>query len=520
MTTSRSHRARVAAGLLGTLAIVATGLVGSPAAHAAPGNIDTTTPGSVTIHKHLENGSTKTTPNGGGGVSGKAVQGVEYTIFQLNYKGAAIDLSKFDDWTGLANVRLNADCSVSGAADYSRGAQVSKVTTGADGAATHDTGTARTAFAVCETSTNGARIAGESTHMIDKSAPFVVSVPMPHDTEWLYNVHAYPKGSSVGITKTVTSQPAGALGLGAEVTFPVSTEIPVLAKDAGLSGYIVRDVLDKRLHTPGVKSVTVDGKAVAAEHYTVKASAGNPQDLRVVFSASGLAWLKTQGGKKVVTSFAGTVQELGDGAIPNTATLFANEPGADTDATPATPGVTSNTVTSNWGDVIVKASDGANNKSLAGAKFQLFAADPAYAADGKACTSKVATGAAISVGSGTNAQTTFTTGSDGQVTIPGLFVSDSENGAKDAGQRCYLLVKTAAPAGYTLPKDDAAKAALTVHAGASTAVDIDVKSTKQGVPELPLTGAAGQMVMIAGGGALLAGAISMLVTRRRRSKQG
>lgn len=519
MTHALSRRARIAAAILGALAIGASGLAGPTAAHAAPGNIDTTTPGSVTIHKHMENGSAQTSPDGSGKVSGKAIEGVEFTLFSLQYKGAPINLTRFDDWQGLASVKLNADCSVSGPADFTRGAQVAKIVTSQDGQAVHHTGTERTAFAVCETGTNGAKIAGQRTHVVEKSAPFVVSVPLPHTDKWIYGVHAYPKGSTVGITKTVTSQPASGLGIGSEIVFPVSTEIPILAKDTELTGYTVRDVLDARLDNAVVKSVTVDGKPVDAVHYTTKVSATNPRDVRVVFTSAGLAWLKTQAGKKVVTSFAGTIARLGDGVIPNTATLFVNDPSSDTDTTPPKPGVPSNKVSTNWGDVIIQKSDAGNGKTLAGAAFQVFSANPATVPEGQSCSSKATTGAPISVGSGATARSTFTTGTGGRVTINGLFVSDSENDPKNGSQRCYVLVETAAPAGYTLPKGDAASTAVTVKTGASSTVDIEVKNAKQNVPELPLTGAAGQMAMIAGGGALLAGAVSMLVSRRRRSPQ-
>lgn len=516
MTTSTTRRSRFAAGLLGALAIGATGLMGATAAQAAPGNIDTTTPGSVTIHKHLENNSTPANPDGTESVSGAAVGGVEFTLYELNYNGNPIDLSNFNDWNGLSSVTLNADCSVAGPAGYTRGAVATTGTTNASGILTYNVGTARKAFAVCETNTAGATVGGNPTTIVQAAAPFVISVPMPYNDEWIYAVHAYPKNSNAGVTKTVTSQPANQLGIGSEVQFPVATDVPTLPAGEQLTHYVVRDVLDSRLTPVSVKSVTVDGVAVNPAFYEVKVNPNNAQDIRVVFNQAGLDWLETQGGKKVVTTFAGTVAALGDGEIPNRATLFVNDPSGDSDSNPG-PGVPSNEVKTNWGDVVIRKSDAANQKALTGAAFQVYAADPAYVAQGQDCTSKVTTGSPISVGG----QNTFTTGPNGEVKINGLFVSDSENAPANATQRCYVIVETAAPAGYTLPTGDAARTAVTVKTGATTAgtVDVDVPNTKQNVPQLPLTGAAGQSIMLIGGAVLIAGAIVLVVARRRATQQ-
>ncbi|WP_449279551.1 SpaH/EbpB family LPXTG-anchored major pilin [Leucobacter sp. GX0328] len=516
MTTSTTRRSYRLAAAVGALAVGAIGLFGATAAQAAPGNIDTTTPGSVTIHKHLENSSAPAAPDGSGSVSGAAVAGVEFEIYELNYNGQPIDLTQFDDWEGLADVQLTDTCDVASPSDYSLGALATTVTTTVDGSAVYNTGTARQAYVVCETDTSGATVAGEPVNIVKKAAPFVVSVPMPYEDEWLYAVHAYPKNTVAGITKTIDSQPADGLGLGSEITFPVTTDIPNLAEGDELTGYIVRDRLDDRLSPVSVKSVTVDGDDVDASFYDIKVNATDAQDIRVVFNQAGLDWLETQGGKQIVTVFAGTVVELGDGIIPNEATLFVNDPDADSDTTP-NPGIPSNEVESHWGDVIIQKSDAANDKNLSGATFQVYSADPAYVAEGTPCTSKVTTGAAISV----NGEDSFTTGTDGKVIIDGLFVSDSENEPKGATQRCYVIVETAAPAGYTLPTGDAAKTAVTVKTGQTTptAFDVDVPNTKQDVPELPLTGAAGQTLMVLGGAALIAIATGLVLARRRRAAQ-
>jgi fimbrial isopeptide formation D2 family protein/LPXTG-motif cell wall-anchored protein len=506
----------VTAGLLGVLAVGVTGLFGATAASAADGNIDTTTTGSITIHKHLETGATTgANPDGTGSVAGEAVEGVEFTVYELNYNGNPINLANFAEWNGLATVALDADCNVTGPAAYTRGALVTTATTDASGEIVIDTGTDRKAYAVCETDTAGATVGGTPTSIVTKAKPFVITVPMPYGNEWIYDVHAYPKNSNAGIIKDVVSQPGDQLGIGSVVTFPVTTDIPALTAGDELTSYIVRDVLDSRLTPVEVASVTVDGDAVDPAFYDIKVNPDNAQDLRVVFNADGLDWLKTQGGKKLITTFTGVVASLGNGGIPNTATLFVNDPSGDSDTNPG-PGVPSTEVTTNWGDLVIQKSDAANSKLLSGATFQVYAADPAYVSAGQDCTSTVTVGSPLTVGTAPNAKTEFTTDANGVVTIAGLFVSDSKNAPVNATQRCYVIVETAAPAGYILPTGDAAKTAVAVKTGASTTYDVDVENTKQSVPTLPLTGAAGQIMMLGGGAIVLAVGLLLIVARRRR----
>ncbi|WP_437770440.1 SpaH/EbpB family LPXTG-anchored major pilin [Arthrobacter sp. KNU40] len=520
MTTQTTRRRRRLAAAVGAIAIGASGLLSATAAYSAPGNIDSTTAGSITINKHVEANATAVTPDGANKPAGAAIAGVQFTIYELNRNGSAINLSNATDWNGLSTVTLNADCSVSAPTAYTRGIQVAQVLTGADGSVTHSTGTDRKAYVVCETATVGATIAGAPANIVTPSAPFVVTVPTPFGNEWLYAVNAYPKNIVTKIEKTVASQPASGLGLGAMASFPVTTDIPVVAAADAIGSYIIRDTLDTRLAPVSVASVTVDGAPVDASFYEVKINAANAQDLRVVFTPAGLTWLKTQGGKKVVTTFAGTVASLGNGAITNAATVFINNPNSDADTIPpgTPPGISSSEVRTNWGDLLVQKSDAVNHKTLTGASFQVYAADPAYAVEGQTCTSKVGTGSPVSVGTGANATDTFTTGADGRVTIGGLFISDSTNAPINAMQRCYVLVETAAPAGYTLPTGDDARSAVTVKTGASgTTVDIDVPNTMQNVPQLPLTGAAGQVLLGMAGIALLAVAIGLVAVRRGRA---
>ncbi|MDY5601980.1 MAG: LPXTG cell wall anchor domain-containing protein, partial [Schaalia hyovaginalis] len=88
--------------------------------------------------------------------------------------------------------------------------------------------------------------------------------------------------------------------------------------------------------------------------------------------------------------------------------------------------------------------------------------------------------------------------------------------------RCYVLKETAAPAGYVLPAGDAALTPLKVtpNATASSTVDVTIDNTKQNVPQLPLTGANGQLLLLIGGSALILLAFGGAFVLRRHGKQG
>ncbi|MDO5744235.1 MAG: SpaH/EbpB family LPXTG-anchored major pilin, partial [Micrococcaceae bacterium] len=126
---------------------------------------------------------------------------------------------------------------------------------------------------------------------------------------------------------------------------------------------------------------------------------------------------------------------------------------------------------------------------------------------------KAITGTPVSV----NGEDVFTTKADGTVKIAGLFVSDSVNDAKSSLTRCYVLKEIEAPAGFITPQGDDALRAVKVTVGTSAVSTYElVENTQQGVPELPLTGANGQMLMIIGGSAVLLISAGLVMVNRRR----
>ena len=186
---------------------------------------------------------------------------------------------------------------------------------------------------------------------------------------------------------------------------------------------------------------------------------------------------------------------------------------------PSEPGTPTNKVATSWGDVKVNKTDADNSKSLKGATFQVYNAKDPYAAS---CDNAVKEGSAISV----DGATEFTSDDDGVVSIAGLFV-DKKKGAPnedpvtpDHAQRCYVLVETAAPAGYVLPAN--ADTPVTVKAGltATGTYDLTVTNSKQNVPQLPLTGANGRLLLMALGAILvLVAGGAALVARSRKERE-
>ncbi len=491
-STSRGWAARLAA-TLGVVALSALTLVPTAQAADPTGNIDFGRTGSIIIHKSEQGGTGTGTPNGSQAPTANAVPGVVFTAYPIT----SLDLSVAASWNTLASLTVpSTACDVPSLAGQTLGTGIASAPTDANGLTTLS-GRQVAAYLVCETS-------APST-VVDKALPFVVTIPYPYQNDWLYNVNVYPKNGLATVTKSITAQTG--LGLGSTVTFPVTSDIAKIDPSNNFAYYRVTDPMATELTSPAVASVALnDGgtiTTVPSTYYTVSV---NGQTAKVEFTSTGLAWLKTQGGKKIVTTFTGVVSTLpANGTISNTATLYANTRAAET------PGTTSDAVTTHWGDLAITKHD-AQARPLQGATFEVYPAAQPYAAT---CSATVDTGATpISV----SGATTFTSAASGNVTIPGLFVSDSVNAPINSAYRCYVIKEVAAPAGYVLPADAAAFTAVRVTAGQSTAADVTVTNTQQGVPQLPFTGAGSQVLMISVGGGLLllAGVGAILVRRRHR----
>lgn len=510
-SNKRSPQGGVVA-VLGALALSLIGVasVASPALAADYGNVDNTKDGSIIIHKHVQAGNTQSgSPDGSSStITSDPVPGVVFTAYKLT----DLDLTTSIGWAGLpASIPATA-CDVPSVAGHTLGVGIASPATLPSGlttiSLTHPGAVG--AYLVCETTS--------PSTVVDKAQPFLVTIPYSYNEGWLYNVNVYPKNGLVSISKTVAAQ--GGLGLGSPASFPVTTDVPKIASNATFQYYWVQDAMDSRLTGATVASVKVasSGADVLSTYYTVSTSGTNV--VSVQFTNAGLTWLSTFGPAKIITTFTGVVNTLGNGIISDTAYLGTKTAVASVPTTPASPPadpsasslvVSSGKVNQNWGDLkLSKVDAGSTSTGLANAKFQVWAAADPYA---DTC-STATTGSAIQVGAATD----FTTGPGGALTIAGLFVSDNKNATADAAQRCYVLIETAAPAGFVLPTGNAAKTAVAVKTGVTTGLDATVPNTRISGVVLPMTGSNGIVALTIAGLTLIAAGLLLAFLARRRKQ--
>ena len=149
---------------------------------------------------------------------------------------------------------------------------------------------------------------------------------------------------------------------------------------------------------------------------------------------------------------------------------------------------------------------GDENKALAGAEFQI----------GKCNSDKSGLdGDAIQTG---------ITDADGNLTFPGLHVTDYVNDAEDTVAN-YCVVETKAPEGYATPKGKAATKEITLTRETANALNADktafdaaaaknviangavVDNVKKTTPTLPATGGMGVLIIVLAGLAIIGGGV-------------
>lgn len=264
-------------------------------------------------------------------------------------------------------------------------------------------------------------------------APFLVYLPMvaPDHRTWLYDVHAYPKNSTVMITKEVKDENVQA---GEDYTYILTSGVPAGDGDSPLTKYEVKDMLDKNLDAAhakvevkyGSKPDTATRLTEGVDYTLVK----GPQELRVEFSEGGLSKLRSP--NLVFTTITTKTTGFTD-HVPNSATLITRNRDSHHDTEKK-----SEKVHSYWGTVNVNQTDGSDgDKLLPGATFELLQ-----------CTEH---GGSWKKKPGTEplrvqGQSTWTTDARGTVSIPGVHVTDFSNNMNKPTD--YCLQETKAPDGY------------------------------------------------------------------------
>lgn len=466
-------------------AVAAAALVGAASllgfatsAHAADANINESTPRSLTIHK-FEQPAVKGTATDGTEQDTTGLtpmEGVEFTISQVTaIGGTAVDLTDTASWDAIAPY--------------------------IDGTNTFDpAGATMTALTPEETDANGAASFTDlplglywvqetgfgDYNVTNAMKPFLVTVPLPGAAagDWVYDVHAYPKNSVSNAQKTVDN--SAALGLGSNVQWTVTGDIPVLGAQE-LTSYVIADTLPAGMsHTGTSQTVTVrdaGGDAVAGlvspADYAVVTSG---QVSTLTFTSAGLVKLKAAQGGVVEFSLATSVSAIGTGTLVNNAVVTVNDVAMDVSAT------------TTWGAVnILKHVEGDTADVLGGAEFQVFAS----LADATARTNPISV-------AGTS--TFVTDGTTGRVSIDGLYAA--------TGGTSYWLVETKAPLGYlanTTPQE------IIVTPGTIAAgVQVAVPNTQAPPATLPNLGGTGMVLVSVIGAAAVAGGVILALTGRRK----
>ncbi|MDO5724257.1 MAG: SpaH/EbpB family LPXTG-anchored major pilin [Flaviflexus sp.] len=443
----------------GGLAQAAPDVAGEPEV----GNIDPDVPRSLTIHKFAGPSFDDPGVAGDGSEIGdtpdRALSGVEFKIARVS----DIDLTDSTQWAQVADLQVGADGSVDG---HVLGQWVVKETV--DGVAAF-ADVQMGVYVVMEGADNG----GNS--ITRRAEPFIVTVPFPHEQGWLYDVHAYPKNSVTEISKSVADDAVVGGDGGDLVVWTVDVMVP--DESEALESFIVSDTFDDRLAYAADPGAQVVGD-FTSDDYTVEVDG---QTVDVVLTDSGLAKLDQIKGQVVQVSFPTRVVDPGaDGIIPNTATVYVDDPGK-------TFGHESDTPETYWGKVTVHKFEQGANKVLEGAEFGVFLTE----ADAQV---------------GENAVVTL--------------VSDGEGMASQIlAEGTYYLKETKAPAGFVLADEVHEFTINTKAENGDVVIEavMDIPNVKSDVPGLPITGAAGRVILTVGGAALLLLAVgTALVTYRRK----
>lgn len=296
--------------------------------------------------------------------------------------------------------------------------------------------------------------------------------------------------------------------LGEEVEFKIT-----VTAQPGAENYIVRDKLSEGL-TLNADSIKVEGLTKDTEYVVLTSGLKNADDtFEVRFAQSYLDTITTE--TEIVITYTAVVNEnavIYEESNPNDASLIYGD-----EASPSyTP--SSKTETFVFEFDVVKTD--VENKVLEGAKFEMYTDAEGGTAlqlvkdDTKNSVDiyHVATAAEIA----DNSVTKVTEFTAGRVTITGL----------DEGT--YYLNETQAPEGYNklndriavkVEKDTAASLKATVEnfAGAYTYKEGGVQVINNTGAELPSTGGIGTTIFYVIGAFLVAGAVIILVSRRRMS---
>ena len=289
----------------------------------------------------------------------------------------------------------------------------------------------------------------------------------------------------------------------------------------GAENYVFHDTmsagltLDKAsIKVNNVAVTDAQGNDVPDDNYTVSYPSGEGTDGCTFEIAFAQSYLNTITQATTITiTYSAVLNEnakVGSEGNPNESKLSYGDTG-DGSHTPSGTTPSSETKTYTWDvDVFKYTMNGETETPLAGAKFTL-----SKNADGSNPIALVSEGNnvyRVAKTDETGTVTEITTDTTGKFTIKGL---DADT---------YYLTETAAPAGYNKLAGPVTivigeNGVVNATTEASQGVD-EVKVLNQSGAELPSTGGIGTTIFYILGGLLVAGAVVLLVTKRRMNAEG
>lgn len=523
--------------IAGVAAVAATTIglgMAAPAATAADlGNIDPSAKGTLTIEKHKQTGANGTKQGDGTqqDVGGDVLQGVTFKV----YKTTA-DMTDPKTWDNLN------DLSLSGSNVLANGSKIGTVdlTSPAYEQATNKNGQIVLTdvplglYYVVEGDYSGT---GKITQKVQ---PFFVSMPYPNAKQgWNYNVYVYPKNGFGTTVKHVDEDSVKkALKVGDKVSWNIDQDVTYTSGNK-ITAFGIVDQLDSNVsfdkddansvvvsalddkgnklnpdvvftkgadYTVSPTSKTVDGKTV---NY-----------VEVAFTETGLGKLKNY--SKIRFTLTTTVSKnLADPTVPNAVYPILNEYNPFHSDTPGTPIPSEDQPY--YGDfAFQKVDDQTPAKALNGATFRLWRKSVA------GCDVTTVPSDALTAVSGTSDSLGNDVSVAGKVVFKGVLIGKGNKGLTEQSdldniKNNFCLRETQAPAGFVTPAISATQT-VELHAGrnATSPESINthdpITNTKEQGPNLPLTGAAGRLILILGSVAVLAAAAALFVVNQRRQR--
>lgn len=501
---SASTLARRVTAALGAIALAAGAAIVavSPAqAVTLPGNIDTTQPRSLTVHKYAlgpnspqQVGTGQELPAGTN--LGTPLAGAVFTATLTD-----VDITTAEGWA------IASSLTPATAGPRLTPTTFTSAPSAADGTAPFPTGMPIGLYLVTETT-----LPADATN---PSAPFLVSLPLPTGAtgapanQWIYDVHVYPKNAVTELTKTRVAPPANS----AEARNPdlirwaIASTVPTLAAGDTITSFSLVDTIPAELVyvTGGTGTAAlpagvpptnvvitnaagvVQNNFVAGTDYTIVYGATDGT-ANLTFTATGRTKLQAiQGGLVSFNVLTRAVDIPASGSITNTATATING---------ATETVTGNTPIGQLTVFAYTTTNTTTRVPLAGAAYNVYLNQN----DANLQQNPISIAG----------QTTFTTGANGLVEIPIITPGN------------YWVREITPPAGYNLPASNPVQTAVV--AGETSTVPpvqnyIEFLHSQVGAANflLPLTGGDGGVWFGLGGGALLVIAVgaAFVVSRRR-----